>query len=394
MIAIPWYFTKTNNLSYFNFSYGLLTILILFFGLYAGILVDRFSRKMNFLITSAVCGTLIILISIFGFANNTLPDFLIMMVFGITMLNYNIHYPTLYAFGQEISDPSDYNKINSQIEIVGQSTTIISGAVAAILLTGMISGNGQMFGFNVNIPFSFEPWTIWEIFLLDGLTYFVAVSLISLIKYTPNPRLKLQSTGLMKGIKTGVDYLKKHSDLVVFGIFSYSVFATLLVVIHSVLAPYVKNNLHENASVYAGSELIYALGALTAGLFITKIFAHFNITKVIIALTLTTGAFFLWTFATNQVFVLYIMSIVLGFSNAGIRVLRVTYLFKRVPNELMGRVNSIFNVVNVITRTLLIFLFSLPFFASGNNIIWAFLVLSIFLFVSGLILIFDFKNIK
>ena len=33
--------------------------------------------------------------------------------FGTTMFHYNIHYPNLYAFGQEISEPKDYGKLNS-----------------------------------------------------------------------------------------------------------------------------------------------------------------------------------------------------------------------------------------------------------------------------------------
>jgi hypothetical protein len=77
----------------------------------------------------------------------------------------------------------------------------------------------------------------------------------------------------------------------------------------------------------------------------------------------------------------------MGISNAGTRILRLTYLFNHVPNELMGRVNSIFNMANVFMRSLFIFCFSIPFFTFGQNIIYAFFVLAIFLFVSGWVLI-------
>ena len=33
------------------------------------------------------------------------------LVFGITIFNYNVHYPNLYAFGQEITEPKNYGKL-------------------------------------------------------------------------------------------------------------------------------------------------------------------------------------------------------------------------------------------------------------------------------------------
>jgi MFS family permease len=125
MLAIPWYFTKSQSGTYFNVSYGIITAIVLFFGLYAGTLVDRFSRKANFLGNNLVCGILILAISILGYINGALDDFWVMAVFGITMLNYNIHYPTLYAFGHEITEPQYYNKVNSNIEVVGQKRKVI-----------------------------------------------------------------------------------------------------------------------------------------------------------------------------------------------------------------------------------------------------------------------------
>ena len=59
MLAVPWYFARTLQSDYFNISYGLLTVVVLVFGLYAGTLVDRFSRKKNFMVNSLVCGLLI-----------------------------------------------------------------------------------------------------------------------------------------------------------------------------------------------------------------------------------------------------------------------------------------------------------------------------------------------
>jgi DHA3 family macrolide efflux protein-like MFS transporter len=337
---------------------------------------------------------LILAISIAGYIMGSLSDFWVMAVFAITMLNYNIHFPTLYAFGHEITEPQFYNKVNANIEVVGQSSSILSGAFAALLIEGVAQGKGKLFGFEVDMPFEISRWEIWEIFLLNAITYFIAAVLVMMIRYTPIIQTNVQVAGIWERVLTGFRYLKKHPLLVVFGLFSYSVFAMLLVEIHAVLPGYVERHLQEEGSVFAAADLIYAIGALGAGLFVNKVFSSSNSTKAVIILTLITAAIFFWAFASRSVWVIYMISIILGFTNAGIRVLRLTYLFNHVPNELMGRVNSVFNMVNVLTRTLFIFLFSLPFFTFGNNMTWAFLVMSVFLLISGIVLMVNYKKLN
>lgn len=394
MLAIPWYFTKSQSGTYFNVSYGIITAIVLFFGLYAGTLVDRFSRKANFLGNNLVCGILILAISMLGYFNGALDDFWVMSVFGITMLNYNIHYPTLYAFGHEITEPQYYNKVNSNIEVVGQSSSILSGAFAALLIEGVALGKGKLFGFEVDMPFEIPRWEIWEIFMLNAVTYFIAAALVMMIRYTPIKQAKVELGSIWKRVVSGFTYLKQHPMFLIFGLFSYSVFAMLLVEIHAVLPGYIERHLQEQGSVFAAADLIYAIGALCAGLFVSKVFSSTHTVKAIIILTLITSGIFFWGFASKSVVVIYLISIILGFTNAGIRVLRLTYLFNHIPNELMGRVNSIFNMANVLTRTLFIFLFSMPFFTFGNHMIWAFLVMSFFLLVSGVVLWVNLQKLQ
>ena len=384
MLAIPWYFA--NNTPYFNKAYGLITIGVLFFGLYAGTLVDKYSRKANFLGNSLVCGFLLLTIAGVGYYLNGLNDILVVAVFGITMFNYNIHYPTLYAFGQEISAVEDYAKVNSNIEIVGQSTSILSGGIAAVMLEG-VTINLPIIDYSIVI----NSWNIWEIFLLNAGTYFLAASLILFIKYQPIPK-HAQHRKIFDRIKVGFTYLRQHPKLLIFGIFSYSVFAMLLVEIHAVLPAYVDKHLHENGSVFAIADGIYALGALCAGLFVNKVFTATSTQRAVIILTAITAAIFMWAFAAKSVLVIYLVSLILGFTNAGIRVLRLTYLFKQIPNQLMGRVNSIFNMLNILVRSLFIFLFSFPFFNFDNQIIWAFLIMALFLLLSALVLMFNTKQ--
>jgi len=138
MLAIPWYFAHIlKDGSSFGVVYAVTTLLTLFWSLYAGTLVDKFSRKTIFLTLSVVCFVLLSVIASSGYYFGQVPIVLIALAFCATIFNYNLHYPTLYAMGQEMSEVKNYGKTNSLIEIIGQSTSVFSGVAAAILLTGI-----------------------------------------------------------------------------------------------------------------------------------------------------------------------------------------------------------------------------------------------------------------
>lgn len=380
MLSIPWYFAKQSNSQVFNYSYAALTFFIMFFGLYAGTLVDKFSRKNNFLFTSVICGILILAIAAIGYFNHGLPSYLIIAVFAITMLNYNIHYPTLYAFGQEISSADQYKTVNSNIEIVGQSTSILSGGFAAMLLDGF---DLDILGFHVSI----NAWQIHDVFLMDAITYFIAAMLIYFIPYVPTERISEFNHGIMERLKKGFTYLKTHQYIFLFGVCSYMVFAMLLVEIHAVLPTYIKQHLVAKGNVFAFADTIYAVGALSAGFFVNKLFEKVSLVKVITMLTFVVAFIFIAAAISKSILVIYLVSVILGFCNAGIRVLRLTYMFKIIPNQLMGRVGSIFNLINVLTRSVFIFIFSQSFFSMSNNIIFAYVIMAIFLLIAAMILL-------
>jgi MFS family permease len=215
----------------------------------------------------------------------------------------------------------------------------------------------------------------------------LATILTAAIKYTPVQKFNPELGSLSQRIKSGFSYLKAHPKQLIFGLFSYSVFAALIVSIHALLPIYVENRLNEDGSVFAAADLVYAIGALLAGLLTSIAFKNTSPVKAVIILTFLASVLYFMVFASSSVLILYLFSLLMGISNAGTRILRLTYLFNHVPNELMGRVNSIFNMANVFMRSLFIFCFSIPFFTFGQNIIYAFFVLAIFLFVSGWVLI-------
>ena len=388
MLAIPWYFAQQDLSSRFNFLYAIITFLTLFWGLYAGTMVDRFPRKRVFLGTNLIEGTIVLSIAAIGFWLGALPWYLVILVFGVTMFGYQLHYPNLYAFAQEITKPGNYQRVTSMLEIVGQSTNVGAGFLAALLLEGVDWQYTLVLG-SLELPLSVHipQWTIWEIFALDGLTYFISSCLIALIRYVPMNAFEIEYGSVWKRLKTGVGFLQQHKGVLVFGLLSYTVFVVVLTELHAVAPIYISHHLQEGGSVLGTMEVLYALGALSAGLGVRWLFKSKEVVKAVMLL-MALAVFSLGVLAfTRSVIIFLGVGLLIGFSNSGIRVLRVAYLFDHIPNNIIGRTNSVFSMANTLMRVGFILLFSNAFFSQGSNISWAYAIMALFVLMALLALL-------
>jgi DHA3 family macrolide efflux protein-like MFS transporter len=383
MLAIPWYFADALDMtSTYAVGYAILTFLSLFWSLYSGTLIDRYSRKKMFLYSNLACAVLIGGIASYGLINEHTPWILALGVFGITLFHYNIHYPNLYAFGQEISDPKDYGKLNAYIEIQGQSTSIFAGAFSAILLTGSSDGVLNLMGLEIALPFAIEKWEIHEIFVMDAITYLASFVIILFIKYKPAVINEIDLGTVKSRLKKGINYLKENYLIFIFGICSYSVFTFLIVEMFVLVPNYVNNYLLKGSDVFASSEVYYSIGAVLAGIGIRKLFYKKNLVYSVIFMMIATVICFALLAFTRSVAIFYLASLLIGFSNAGIRVMRITYLFNHIPNNIIGRVGSVFNCFSIVVRTFIIALFSITYFNTGENSRWGYLLGAIFITVA------------
>jgi MFS family permease len=157
---------------------------------------------------------------------------------------------------------------------------------------------------------------------------------------------------------------------------------------------YVSHYLKESADVFASSEVYYSIGALLAGFGIRAITKRTDIiTSIIILMVLTIISCIILTF-TKSVAILFAMSLLIGLCNAGTRILRITYIFEKVSNNIIGRSGSVFNSISIIIRTFMIILFSMPFFASSENIRYGYLVGAAFLVLALIPLVKNRNNLK
>ena len=393
MIAIPWYFVDiVARPSVFAYFYLIITFLTLFWGLYAGTIIDRYSRKKVFIYTNLVCGSVIALVSYYGFRFNNVPDFLVLLVFGLTIFNYNIHYPNLYAFGQEITEKKNYGKLNSYIEVQGQVTSMFAGAFAAILLSGTSYDSFTIAGINISLPFTIEAWPIQKVFLMDAITYFIGIVLFVFIKYIPIVKEDIHVGSLFSRLKGGFQYLRSHPSIFAFGTLSYMLFAFTLVQVHVLLPSYVERFMNQSANIYASAEVYYSLGAIFSGILVYRLLNKYSEYLSIVLLMFIVSIAFIGMSFSNNIVLFFTANLILGITNAGVRILRTTYLFSNVPNNLIGRAGSVFSSINVIIRMILILIFSMPFFLIEDNIRWGYFVGALLVLITLLLLLYYYKQ--
>lgn len=395
MIAIPWHFTTIlDKASLFGTIYAVITGISLIWGLYVGTIVDKYNRKNIFLTISIVGGCILLGTSLFGFVMGEVHYVLAALAFCTTYFIYSVHYPNLYAFAQEITEPKHYGKITSYIEIQGQLTSMIAGAGAAMLLSGINLESFDIGGFQMNFSLSINKWHLHEVFLLDATTYLLALVLICFIKYTPVAKREAESGSIKTRLITGIKFLQNNPLLFLFGTTSFSVFVTVLVIGFYLAPIYINNHLGAGASVYAISDVFFALGAVAAGVGVRWLFKKATDVEAVILLTLLASAVYFFYVKNQDVTLFYLTMLALGMCNAGIRIMRVTYLFNHIPNQIIGRVNGVFGMINVLFRLIFISSFSLPFFISENNVVYAFLIMAVFVFIASIPMIYKLRTLN
>jgi len=322
MISVPAYFAKTEQSNWFNIAYAIITCISLFWSLYGGTLIDKYNRKHIFLALNVFNGFAIGGIAYLEGMNFGDTSYWAAAVFALTFWNYNLHYPCFYAFMQEITEKENYNKIASYIEVQSQMASALAGAGAALLL-----GGGLTTSF---LTFEIEPWTLSQIFALDAGTYFVALLIIYAIRFVPIVEREAEVGTVTERLQVGYQYLKDRPYIFLFGVVTHAVFVVVLLHVFNLAPLYVTQHLEAPTQVFAISEVFYATGAIIAGIAIHKIFSGTTFVKAIIIMMLITILELIGLISTKGLCFFYLVSIFLGITNAGIRVIRVSYLLEEL----------------------------------------------------------------
>lgn len=367
MIAIPWLLVSSNN-GYTVFGYITIAMTIISFIItpFIGHLIDKTSRKRLLLTSKIVSLVILLLFSVIGFIGVSYEVWHYMVIYMIGSLYYTVFYPTMFALNQEIFNKEHYKSLNGIMEVQGQLSSMIAGAIASILLS---------------------KWDLHYILLLDVLSFVAAIYFYIKIPYVRTKMNKSKEVSHSK-ITEGLTYMIKRPVMFMFLLFSMMPF--IGVMITNYLFPvYLSEVLKTSGSVYGVQGMIYGLGAIVAGIVVPIIAKKMGDEKTIIYAVITYTIAISFVLLVNiPLYVSLMFFIALG--NSGARVARNSFLMDQIPNELIGRVDSIFRSLGLLFRIGLLSLFT--GMVSSGLIIYCFISLSILLFFTCIVVILSWKK--
>ncbi|MCG7343746.1 MFS transporter [Sporosarcina sp. ACRSL] len=351
MIAIPWLLvTSENGEAVFGYVALCMTILSFILTPFVGHLIDSMSRKRILLSSQMVSLMILLIFSVMGLVGASYETWHYMIIYMIGSLYYTFFYPTMFALNQEIFSKEQYNSLNGTMEIQGQLSSMIAGGVASLLLT---------------------KWDLHYILLMNVCTYAVAIYFYLKLPY------KKQNTRVKKRVvKTrgaeGIKYLWKRPVLFIFLLFSTMPFIGVMMT-NYLFPVYLKDVLQVSGSIYALENMIYAIGAVTAGAMIPIIAKKMGNEKtIIVSVVLYTIVISLIIHVNLPIYLTIMFFLAIG--NSGARVARNSFIMEWVPNDIIGRVDSVFRSIGLLLRVFLLAIFT--GMVSSGFILYCFIVLS------------------
>ncbi len=226
--------------------------------------------------------------------------------------------------------------------------------------------------------------SLHDLFQLDAYAYVITLLFLLPIRYQRVEERLIDRGSVQERLRTGIHFLKANPLLFHFGNASFIIFLFVLVQAYFLMPVYIKAHLGMNADVYGFGEALFALGAIGAGLTVRELMRRISSISAIAGAMLISGAVFLVCFWTRSFWIFMGFNLTLGVCNSATRVMRITYLFERVPNGIIGRTNSVFQAINILLRTLFTGIFAIPFFTREEGIPSAYLVAGLVILLASL----------
>ena len=369
---VPWLLIKgENGEQIFTLSFIGTTVMIFLLTPTLGSFIDSFARKRITIFCESIGMVMITITLIFTLIQGEINFILLISILLIQSLYDNTKYSAISGWTQNIFDKSEYNKLNSILEVQGQAALMLSAGLTALFVG------------KVNIEY---------ILVFNLFTYLAAIFLYSRI---PKDNLEInvndniiEKNPIKKSYKDflySLNFMKSNKSLIVF--LFITTIPSIIVLVGNYLNPiFIYNYLNEDPGIQGFSSVIFAIGAMFGGLFplyLLKKTDHYTAIKI-------TNIIFLLSFLIISILpstgIFLASRILTGLSNSTNRVLRKDVLFNTIPNHLMGRINTSLNSLGLITRIILISIFGLVI--TTGNILYAYYLVCILLIGSSIIMFF------
>jgi predicted MFS family arabinose efflux permease len=294
----------------------------------AGPLADRYPRRTLAIGSDVVRLGLVAAMAALAYAGSPSLPVLYVLTF-LVGLGHSVFWPSITALLQEVIRPDQLTAASGLAEITWQVGN----------LTGAALGGPILVRFGLGTAFA-----------IDAATYLVSAAALLALHHRPAPAEGPHESGLAMA-REGVAYLRRHPAVAGFGIASVIPWVATIS-LNVVLVAYVLDVLHLGATAYGLADMTYGVGAMASGVFAALLVVRLGewraMTGVMVALIGCYAALAGGIPAAIPAF--YAVLFVAGFCSSAFRVMTTAYLFKVVPNEVMGRTSSSFLLVSMVLQ--------------------------------------------
>ena len=293
----------------------------LILALVAGIIIDKVNRKWLLVILDAFR---VIIISVFIYYFN-IDGFSLTILYPVMMLmglSNSLFWPTAQAFVQELVDEKDYFPANALLSASYQVGSLIG------------AGAG---GFIVHI---YGPITA---LYFNAFAYLISGLLISLAPFS-NSNLNKNSEGLMSALSKGFLFLKDKIGVLFLGLTTILSDIAIWGALSVLTITLSKEVFFKGSWGYGLMDGMYGIGALISTIAVAKMIKIIGRKKSLLCCYFIAGISCFVSPFSSSIFIAGIAYFVMGLYNNSARIIVRTLFMEIIPNNIMGRVQTIFGV--------------------------------------------------
>ena len=293
----------------------------LILALVAGIIIDKVNRKWLLVILDAFR---VIIISVFIYYFN-IDGFSLTILYPVMMLmglSNSLFWPTAQAFVQELVDEKDYFPANALLSASYQVGSLIG------------AGAG---GFIVHI---YGPIAA---LYFNAFAYLISGLLISLAPFSNN-NINKNSEGLITALSKGFLFLKDKIGVLFLGLTTILSDIAIWGALSVLTITLSKEVFFKGSWGYGLMDGMYGIGALISTIAVAKMIKIIGRKKSLLCCYFIAGISCFISPFSSSIYIAGIAYFVMGLYNNSARIIVRTLFMEIIPNNIMGRVQTIFGV--------------------------------------------------
>ena len=300
----------------------------LILAIFTGVIIDKVNRKW-LLVFLDIFRMFVVIGFLYVLSYNQFQITFLYPVALMMGLGNSLFWPTAQAFVQELVDKEEYFNANKLLSASYQVGSIFGAGIG---------------GFIVHI---YNPLiALW----INAFTYAISAILISL---APFERENFQTfeKKLFNSILKGFSYLKTRMDIFILGVTTIlsdvAIWGSM-----SVLTIAISKEIFQKGSLgYGIMDGLYGIGALTSTIVVGYLVSRLGNAHYLLICYIVASIMCFITPIMPNIYLAGIVYLVIGLHNNAARIIVRTIFMENIPNNIMGRVQTIFGVY---TRTMVI----------------------------------------